>query len=156
MAAGSQSYESWDEVRSDFALVAPDADKKIALTREDIKRWPRFIHDGESLAQLLANLNFYVMELGEIHAKTERMSNWTKEQFAAEKGIELARIVNAEKKSATYAAGAKYEKVQQFIGTMVEASALHLRVQNCRSSARDTTEAIRSRIGQLRGAIRSS
>lgn len=147
---------TWDVAQKRLEYWQPKADELIALTTADIQKYPHHNDDPEILSQLLANLNYYVMRLGELQPRTERLKMWTEKRYEIEKGLETVRIARDEKKPVTYAQNAKYEKVQQFLDTMVNASALHMRVQNARSSARDTTEAIRSRISQIKGSIRSS
>ncbi len=147
---------SWESAADMLAYWKPKVDDVIKLTSADIQRYPHVNDNAESLAQLLANLNYYVMKLGEIQPRLERLKTWTEKRYEIEKGLETVRIARDEKKSVTYASNAKYEKVQEFLDTMVNAGALHMRVQNARSSARDTTEAIRSRISQIKGSIRSS
>lgn len=147
---------TWDIVDAKLAKLKPTVNETIKLTTEAIEMYPRYNDNGEHLSQLLANLNWYVLRLGELQPAAERLKNWTEKRYNIEKGLETVRITKEEKKAVNYAENAKYEKVQHFLDTMVEASVMHLRVQNARSSARDTTEAIRSRIGQLRGQQRSS
>lgn len=147
---------SWDVVRERLNDREVMAQRWIGLAAADIKKYPHTHGNPEALAQLLANLNYYVLELGELQAETEQMKTWTEKRYEIEKGLEVVRLVRDEKKPVGFSDAAKYEKVQQFLDTMVSAGALHLRVQNARSSARDTTEAIRSRISQIKGALRSS
>lgn len=146
---------TWELVEQKFAALKPLVDKTINDSKADIARYPQVNQNGESLAQLLANLNYYVEKLGEYHAKTERLKTWTEKRYDIEKALEKVQLVREKKMAIGLAEAAKYEKVQQYLDIMVNAGALHIRVQNARSSARDTTEAIRSRIGQLRGQQRS-
>lgn len=147
---------TWDVVKKRLEYWQPRVDDLTAKTSADIQRYPHQNDNAEGLAQLLANLNYYVMRLGEVQPRLERLKMWAEKRYEIEKGLETVRIARDEKKSVSYAENAKYEKVQEFLDTMVNASALHMRVQNARSSARDTTEAIRSRISQIKGSIRSS
>lgn len=147
---------SWPVVDDMLKSHTPAANNVITLVANDIKLYPRCNDDAEKLSQLLANLNYYVLELGEIQARCERLKTWTDKRYEIEKGLETVRIVREEKKAVNYAQSAKYEKIQSYLDIMVSAAALYMRVQNARSSARDTTEAIRSRISQIKGAIRSS
>lgn len=147
---------SWELVRETLGELEPTISKIISLTAADIQKYPHHNDDPEALSQILANLNYYVLKLGELQPRCERLKTWTDKRYEIEKGLETVRIIREEKKAANYAQSAKYESVQQYLDTMVSASALHMRVQNARSSARDTTEAIRSRISQIKGAVRSS
>lgn len=147
---------SWESVQKQLERLQPIVEQTIGLTAKDIQNYPFVNNNGEHLSQLLANLNYYVLKLGELQPQLERLKNWTEKRYEIEKGLETVRITRDEKKPVNYAQNAKYEKVQAFLDIMVTASALHMRVQNARSSARDTTEAIRSRISQIKGAIRSS
>lgn len=140
----------WTSAEKRLAALKAEAEENIKLSQADIGRYPKFNDDGQSLSQLLANLNWYVQRLGELHAQAESLQLWTSKRYDIEKGLEVMRIVRVDKKAVNFAENAKYQKIADFLDIMVEASALHKRVQNARSSARDTTEAIRSRIGQLR------
>lgn len=146
---------TWDIVRDKFATLKPLVDKNIALSSKDIGKYPTHNGDGEYLSQLLANLNWYVQKLGDLQSDTEQLKLWTEKRYDIEKGMAAVRIAESGK-AVTHANNAKYKEIQQFLDIMVDANVLHMRVQNARSSARDTTEAIRSRIGQLRGQLRSS
>lgn len=148
--------QTWDTIQQRYDNVVRLADHFIPLSQADIDRYPKFNGDGESLSQLLANLNYYVQLMGEIHSITEQLKIWTDKRYEAEKGIEKHRLVKGEKMAIGLADGAKYDHVVQYLDIMVTCDGLDKRVQNARSSARDTTEAIRSRIGQLRGQLRSS
>ncbi len=147
---------SWEDAEVMVNKLKPTVDTTVDLSMKDIGRYPRMNDNGEHLSQLLANLNWYVQKLGDLHADAEGLKTWTEKRYEIEKGLELNRLIKVDKVGVTQAAGAKYEKVQQYLDIMVRAGVLHQRVQNARSSARDTTEAIRSRIGQLRGQQRSS
>lgn len=147
---------SWESVREKIVELQPEVERVVGLTAADIQKYPHVNDNPESLSQLLANLNFYVLKLGELQPQLEQLKTWTEKRYEIEKGLEVVRLIRDEKKPVGYSDAAKYEKVQQFLDTMVTAGALHLRVQNARSSARDTTEAIRSRISQIKGSIRSS
>lgn len=151
-----EAPQSWEEVRGKLNKLKPLVDKTVADCEKDMARYPKMNNNGEHLSQILANLNWYVMKLGNIHSETEALKVWTEKRFEIEKGIELDRLVKVEKVGVTQAAGTKYVHVQQFLDPVVRASAMHLKVQNARSTARDATEGIRSRIGQLRGQMRSS
>lgn len=146
---------NWETVRSEYERLKPIIEEAIRLSLNDIRRYPINNNNGETLSQLLANLNWSVQKLGELQPQIARLKGWTEGRYSIEKGLETVRIVKSGK-PVGYAGNAKYEKVQEFLDITVETDALHMRVQNARSSARDTTEAIRSRIGQLRGQIRSS
>lgn len=146
----------WEFVAKELELLKGPAEELIANTLADIKRYPHHNNDGESLSQLLANLNYYVMQLGELQPRVRKLDLWCDKRYEIEKALETVRIHKEENKAVNYAQNAKYIKVQDFLDLVVQSSALHMRVQNARSSARDTTEAIRSRIGQLRGAQRSN
>lgn len=148
--------QTWEIIKQRFVNVKEVVDNTIPLSQADIARYPKLNNNGEALSQLLANLNYYVQLLGELHAVTEQLKIWTDKRYEIEKGLETVRLVKEEKKAVNYAQNAKYVKVQDYLDIMVRSAALDKRVQNARSSARDTTEAIRSRIGQLRGQLRSS
>lgn len=148
--------QTWPVIEQRLQNILPVVNETISLSQKDITLYPRNNEDGENLSKLLANLNHYVQRLGELHATTEALKIWTDKRYEAEKGLETVRIVKEEKKAVNYAQSAKYEKVHTYIDIMVEAARIDKRVQNARSSARDTTEAIRSRIGQLRGQLRSN
>lgn len=147
---------SWELAQKKLEELEPLVNQTVNLTAADIQKYPRMNDNGEHLSQLLANLNYYVLKLGELQPQLEQLKNWTDKRYEIEKGLETVRITREEKKAVNYAQSAKYEKVQQFLDIMVSASAMYMRVQNARSSARDTTEAIRSRISQIKGALRSS
>jgi hypothetical protein len=147
---------TWEGAGNSLDMLAPLVEKLVAATAADIKRYPAVNNNGEHLAQLLANLNYYALRLGELQPTLEQLKSWTEKRYEIEKGLETVRLTRDEKRPVSYAQNAKYEKVQAFLDTMVNAGALHLRVQNARASARDTAEAIRSRISQIKGAIRSS
>ena len=153
LANGSQSWETISDRLENVSSIVEDT---IQKSQSDITKYPRINGNGKSLSQLLANLNYYVQLLGEIHATTEALSTWAEKRYEIEKGLELHRLTGKEKMGVTQAGGAKYERVQEYLDTMVKCVALNKRVQNARSSARDTTEAVRSRIGQLRGQMRAS
>ena len=148
--------KSWEDAEKLLGELKPEVEQTITRSQADIGRYPKMNDNGEHLSQLLANLNWYVQKLGELHARAEALKTWTEKRYEIEKGLELDRLVKVEKMSASQAGGSKYVKVKEYLDPMVRASAMHLRVQNARSSARDTTEAIRSRIGQLRGQLRNS
>lgn len=152
----SKRPQTWDTISERHEIVLKLADYFIPLSQADIDRYPRINGDGEALSQLLANLNYYVQLLGEIHSATEQLKIWTDKRYEAEKGIEKYRLIKGESMAIGLADGGKYNKVVEFLDIMVVCEGLNKRVQNARSSARDTTEAIRSRIGQLRGQLRSS
>lgn len=147
--------ESWTDAEAKLKKLEPIVEEKVRLSAADIAKYPLMNDNGEHLSQLLANLNWYVQGLGELQPQAEAIKTWTEKFYEAEKGIEKTRLVKQEKMAIGLADGAKYQSVVQYIDIMVRAGALHMRVQNARSSARDTTEAIRSRIGQLRGQQRS-
>lgn len=147
---------SWETVKNELDELEPVVANLVGLTSKDIFRYPRVNNNPEQLSQLLANLNYYVLNLGENQARLEQLKLWADKRYEIEKGLETVRLAREEKRAVNYAQNAKYERVQQFLDTMVNASALYMRVQNARSSARDTTEAIRSRISQIKGTIRSS
>ena len=148
--------QTWEIIQQRYDNVAPMVEKTIPLSQSDIDRYPRLNDNGEHLSQLLANLNYYVQLLGELHSVTEQLKIWTDKRYEAEKGIEKYRLIKEEKLAVGTADGAKYTNITQYLDIMVMCDGLDKRVQNARSSARDTTEAIRSRIGQLRGQLRSS
>lgn len=147
--------QTWETITQRYDNVLPMVEKTIPLSQADIDRYPKYNNNGEHLSQLLANLNYYVQLLGELHAVTEQLKAWTDKRYEAEKGLEKYRLIQSKMAIGT-AEGAKYEKVVTFLDIMVMCAGLDKRVVNARSSARDTTEAIRSRIGQLRGQLRSS
>lgn len=146
--------QTWETIRARLENVRPTVEDTIRKSQADIAKYPSYNGDGEGLSQLLANLNYYVQLLGEIHSTTEALRIWTDKRYEIEKGLELHRLTQ-EKMGVTQAGGAKYERVQQYLDTMVTCGSIDKRTQNARSSARDTTEAIRSRIGQLRGQLRA-
>lgn len=146
--------QTWETITQRYDNVFPIINKTIEDSQSDIRKYPRMNGNGEQLAQLLANLNYYVEKLGELHAVTEALKTWTDKRYDIEKALAAVNVVKSGKPT-TYANNAKYEVAQNFLDKMVMAASLHLRVQNQRSSARDTTEALRSRIGQLRGQLRS-
>lgn len=148
--------QTWETIEKRFENIKPVVDSTIPLSQADIDRYPKYNGNGEHLSQLLANLNYYVQLLGELHAVTEQLKTWTDKRYEAEKGLEKYRLVKSEKMAIGTAEGAKYEKVVTFLDIMVMCDGVDKRVVNARSSARDTTEAIRSRIGQLRGQLRST
>lgn len=140
-----QRIDEWSEEVEEFLNGAATNIQNYRIVGDDM--------DG--LLKILGELNHQVMRLGDYQAKFKRLELWTDKRYSIEKGLEVVRIVRSGKAN-NYAQDAKYEKVQKFLGTMVDASAMHMRVQNGRSSARDTTEAIRSRISVIKGAIRST
>jgi hypothetical protein len=147
---------SWELVQAEIARLEPTVNTTLGLVRKDIESYPHYNNNEEFLSQLLANLNWYVLQLGDLHAELEPLKIWTDKRYEIEKGLETVRIVRDERKPVNYANNAKYEAVKLFLDTMVTAGALCMRVQNARSSARGTNEAIRTRISLIKGAQRSS
>lgn len=149
-------YLSWESVKAELERLEPVVNQTITLALKDIESYPHYNNNEEFLSQLLANLNWYVMQLGEYHAELEQLKIWSDKRYEIEKGLETVRIVREDGKPVNYANNAKYGKVKEFLDIMVTSSALCLRVQNARSSARGTNEAIRTRISLIKGAQRSS
>lgn len=147
---------SWELAKNEIEKLEPDVAETIKLTSRDIASYPHYNNNEEHLSQLLANLNWYVLRLGEFQAQLEQLKIWTERRYEIEKGLETVRIVRDENKPFNYATAAKYERVKGFLDTMVTAGALCMRVQNARSSARGTNEAIRTRISLIKGAQRST
>lgn len=146
---------SWARVKELLEKWQPKVVDKITGAAADVNKYPYALNNEETLAQLLANLNFFAVSLGEWQARYKRLDLWCDKRYEIEKGLETVRIVK-EGKATNYAQSAKYEKVQEYLDIMVNASAMHMRVQNARAASRDTAEAIRSRISQIKGARRSS
>lgn len=147
---------NWDDARSILDEVMPKAETEIEKTIHWLRQYPAQNGNPEGLSTLLSQLNVCVLELGELQSQIERVKNWTDRRWEMEKGLEAVKIMRD--KSAAYAKEAKYVPIDErnYLQAVVDSSAMHLRLQNARSSARDTTEAIRSRISQIKGAIRSS
>ena len=148
--------KTWDIAESRYKNAEKLVSHFVPLAQGDIDLYPRNNNNGEGLSQLLANLNYYVGVLGEIHSITEELKIWTDKRYEVEKGIEKYRLVKEEKMAIGLADGGKYNKVANYLDIMAACVGIDKRVQNTRASARDTTEAIRSRIGQLRGQARSA
>ena len=148
--------QTWETIEQRMENIRGEVNEKLNLSRSDIARYPHINDNGELLSQLLANLNYYVQKLGDLHAITEQLKIWTDRRYEMEKGLAKTRLINDDKKSAAYADGAKYIGMEKYLDIMVAAAGMDKRVQNGRSTARDTTEAVRSRIGQLRGQQRSA
>lgn len=146
---------SWELCSKRIADWQPGAEEHLQASAKYIQMYRVTNDDGEKLSQILAELNYRVMMLGDLQARFKRIELWTSHRYEIEKALSAVTLLR-DKKPATYAKEAKYETVQQYLDTMVDASAMHMRLQNGRSSARDTTEAIRSRISQIKGALRSS
>ncbi len=147
--------KTWDIAEARYNSVEKLVSHFVPLAQADIDLYPRNNNNGEGLSQLLANLNYYVGVLGEIHSITEELKIWTDKRYEVEKGMEKYRLVKEEKMAIGLADGGKYNKVGSYLDIMAACAGIDKRVQNARASARDTTEAIRSRIGQLRGQARS-
>lgn len=145
---------SWEVCRQRIDEAQAEAEEHLNIAARYIQMYRTANDDGEKLSQILAELNFRVLRLGDLQAKFKRLELWTDRRYELEKGLAAVKLLR-EKKPATFAKEAKYESVEQYLDIMVDASAMHMRLQNGRSSARDTTEAIRSRISQIKGAIRS-
>jgi len=145
---------SWELCKQRVADWSAEVEEHLNVTAKYIQMYRVTNDDGEKLSQILAELNYRVMRLGDFQAKYKRLQLWTSGRYEIEKGLAALALLK-EKKPATYAKEAKYETVEKFLDIMVDADAMHMRLQNGRSSARDTTEAIRSRISQIKGAIRS-
>lgn len=146
---------SWELCKQRMAEWAADVEEQLNFAAKYIQLYRASNDDGEKLSQLLAELNYRVMRLGDYQAKYKRLALWTDKRYEMEKALAALKLLK-QKNPATYAKEAKYESVGQYLDIMVDADAMHMRLQNGRSSARDTTEAIRSRISQIKGAIRSS
>lgn len=146
----------WDEVKAELDEWEPKAIQSINEAVKHINSYSRYNDNPQMLSQVLSALNYQVMVLGDLQSRYKKMQLWTEKRYEIEKGLEKSRIVNEENKSAAFADGAKYNKVQDYLDTMVQAAAMFMRVQNARSSARDTTEAIRSRISQLKDNLRGA
>lgn len=147
---------TWELARERIESVKDKCEEHLQIVAKQIQMYRTANDDGERLAQLLADLNYHVMILGDYQAGMKRLELWTTHRYAMEKAFSKLRLLRSEKKvSAAYAEEAKYEGLESFLDIMVDASAMHMRLQNGRSSARDTTEAIRSRISQIKGALRS-
>lgn len=146
---------SWELCKQRMDDWRSDVEEQLNFTAKYIQLYRSSNDDGEKLSQLLAELNYRVMRLGDYQAKYKRLASWTDKRYEMEKALAALKLLK-EKKPASYAKEAKYETMQDFLDIMVDADAMHMRLQNGRSSARDTTEAIRSRISQIKGAIRSS
>lgn len=146
---------TWEICRERIDSAQKECETHLNVAAKYIQMYRASNEDGEKLSQILAELNFRVLKLGDLQAKFKRLELWTDKRYELEKGLAAVKLLK-EKKPATYAKEAKYETVEPFLDIMVDASAMHMRLQNGRSSARDTTEAIRSRISQIKGALRSS
>lgn len=146
----------WQVVRSRIDELAPKTEKLIERTSGWIKKYRSSNHHQEALSTILHELNILVFELGELQARYERLKNWTDKRYEIEKAIEAVKIIRTGK-AGNYAKEAKYEEIekQDYLQAVVDSSAMHMRIQNARSSARDTTEGIRSRISTLKGSMRS-
>lgn len=146
---------SWEVCAQRIIEWSVTAEEHLNITAKYIGLYRQNNDDQEKLSQILAELNFRVLHLGDLQSKFKRLELWTSGRYEIEKSLAALAIMR-EKKSASFAKEAKYEAVDHFLDIVVDASAMHMRLQNGRSSARDTTEAIRSRISQIKGAIRSS
>lgn len=150
-----QDQLTWELVKDKYTSLKSEVDKNVGLSSTEIGKYPTHNEDGEYLSKLLANLNWYVQKLGDLHAQAERLKMWTEKRYDIEKGNAAVRLVKGGM-PVTNSNNAKYKEIEQFLDIMVDTKAVCMKVQNARSSARDTTEAIRSRIGQLRGQLRSA
>lgn len=152
-----QPLATWEDARAILDEALPEAETKIEKMKFYGEQYPAQNNSPEGLASLLSQLNVCVIELGEMQPVLERVKNWSERKYEIEKGLEAVRIIRT-KQSAAFAKEAKYEKMdaKDFLSIIVDASAMYMRVQNARSSARDTTEAMRSRISQIKGSMRSS
>lgn len=145
---------TWEVCRKKIDEWSKDVEEHLNKTAQFIQLY-RQTDDGEKLNQILSELNYRSMCLGDYQAKYKRLELWTDRRYDIEKGIETVRIVREEKKAVNFAQVAKNEHIQKFLSTLVDAAAMHMRVQNARSSARDTTDAIRQRISQLKYDVRN-
>jgi len=100
-------------------------------------------------------LIMYVFDLGELQSDFLQLKEWTDKQYDIEKAKTIIAKVK-EGQTATYANNVKNAGAEQYVDLTVICAGYHMRVQNARSSARDTTEAIRSRISTIKTGIRSS
>jgi len=152
-----QPLGSWQDVTKILAETVPVAERAIKQTVFYVKQYPGLNDNPEGLSTLLARLNVCVAELGELQPIMERVKNWTDRRYEIEKSLAAMRVIETGK-AANYAKEAKYEALvkQDFLSKVVDSSSMYLRLQNARSTARDTTEALRSRISQIKGAQRSS
>lgn len=148
---------NWQTVSARLDELLPKAEMLIERTSQWIKKYRGSNHHQENLSIILSELNGLVFELGELQSRYERMKNWTDKRYEIEKAVEAVKIMR-DGKAGNYAKEAKYENIdkQDYLQAVVDSSAMHMRIQNARSSARDTTEGIRSRISTLKGSMRSA
>lgn len=148
---------TWELVRIRLDELLPQAETLIDRTSKWIFKYRENNHDQEKLSTILAELNKLVFQLGELQSRYERLKNWTDKRYELEKAISAVKIIRSGK-AANYAKEAKYEEIEKndYMESTVDASAMHMRLQNARSSARDNTEGIRSRISTIKGSMRSA
>lgn len=146
---------NWDLVQQKFEEYSAKAEPLIDQTRHWVKQYPAQLQSEEGLHSLLAQLNVLVLDLGELQSDAAKIKQWTDTQYDIEKSRHFIELVNS-KKPVSYANGAKYLGAEEYLQLTVACASLHLRLQNARASARDTTEGIRSRISTIKGSIRST
>lgn len=146
---------NWDLVQQKFDEYSAKAEPLIDQARHWVKQYPAQLQSEEGLHSLLAQLNVIVLDLGELQSDAARIKQWTDTQYDIEKSKEFIKLVKGGK-PVTYANGAKYVGAEEHLNLTVNSASLHLRLQNARASARDTTEGIRSRISTIKGSIRST
>lgn len=148
---------TWDSVEAKLEELQPETDEAIRKVDIEVSRWAHYKDDPENLAQILANVNYYAIELGKLYATYEKLQLWATKRYDIEKGMAAVRGIRSGK-SATHAEATKYAdpNIHRALDIMAEAVSRYRLVQNQRATARDSAEGIRSRIGQLRNEIRSS
>ena len=146
---------NWDLAEAQYEEYLEISGPLIEQTRHWVRQYPAQLNSEEGLHSLLAQLNRLVLDLGELQADAAKLKQWTDTQYDIEKSKHFIALVK-DGKAVTYANGAKYDINEGILQLTVGCASLHLRVQNARASARDTTEGIRSRISTIKGSIRSS
>lgn len=140
---------TWNYCREKIDTWSKEAETNLNITVKYIQMYRDNLDSGETLARVLSELNYRVLRLGDLQAKYKRLELWADKRYELEKGLAAVELIR-NGKSAAYAKEAKYENLHEYLDIVVDASAMHMRLQNGRSSARDTTDAIRSRLSQIK------
>jgi hypothetical protein len=142
---------NWDDAIADTAKVKLNAESWIAAAAKYRLDYQKYLSNEEMLADILSKVNACTFKLGEYQAQIKRVFAWTEKRWEMEKGLNTVALYRDKKATSISAAKEmKYEGIEHLLDPVAEADALHLRIQNARSSNRDTAEAIRSRISQIK------
>lgn len=147
---------TWEDAKKNLVIIKAKSESWIASAAQYRHDFVGNLGNDEVLAEILSKVNACTFELGERQSDAKQVYTWTDKRWEMEKGLNTVRLFKEGKASSISAAKEmKYEGIEEYLDTVAEADALHLRIQNARSSCRDTAEAIRSRISQIKQSVRS-